>query len=551
MKPPVSVAVPNEGLSSILAIDDTEINLDLIQSALKGKYEIHLASSAQIALEKLSQVRVDLILLDVIMPKMDGFELCKVLKNDIRYADIPILFLTAKTDEESISQGFALGASDYITKPFRFSEIIARIDNHLELKSARDHLRNNLDQLISQRKLEKLGESNERLLNERKLLQSQKMEAIGLLAGGIAHDFNNQLTGIMGATELLSMSTKGTELASFTDIIMRSSKSASDLIKRLVLFTQGGSELKAEMDLKKSLKTVSDILKHSLDKKVSLKLELMPEDAPCYGSYSDLENIFLNIAINGAQAMSGSSGQLSLSLDKKHLNEGFCKQSIYEIEPGEFYNISIQDEGGGIDPETLNKIFDPFYTTKRREGGSGMGLSQVYSILKNHNSAIDVESVTGRGACFNIYIPVMDKEKVIADDSKVDVVRAENKARIMLVDDDDRVLDVGSTILKQSGFLVDSFKDCDEAIDFYNDSHELIDLVLLDFIMPKMNGLELYECLKRINPHLRVLMITGYNETNIDQCLDAGINRFMFKPYSVSELVDSVNKTLNLTESEL
>ena len=528
----------------VLVVDDTQVNLDLISSALKNLYEVHTAISGKVALDCLLSKNIDLILLDVMMPKMTGFELCKILKNDVRYSGIPILFLTAKNDEASISHGFKLGANDYITKPFRYTEVIARIKNHLDVKLAHDQLKQNLETLISQRKIEKIEQLNERLLNERKLMQSQKMEAIGLLAGGIAHDFNNQLTGIMGATELLHLTTEGTDLEKFTDIIMRSSTSASKLIKSLALFAKSNNELQAKMDLKKSLDAVIGLLHHSVDKKIIIEKEFHVEQALCLGNYAEIENIFLNIALNGSQAMKDTGGHLKFSLKNTVLSEAHCKASNYDISPGDYYVIQITDQGSGIKEENINKIFDPFYTTKRRQGGSGMGLSQVYGILCDHHADIKVNSKIGKGTEFTIYIPVENSGIEPQTHKPVLTESSGTNHKIMIVDDDERALKVASEILRKSGFQVVAFRDCDKAQDYYKLHHSDIDLLLLDFIMPKMNGLELYKILKHINNDIKVIVLTGYNEANVDQCLDAGINDFMFKPYTISDLLSAVKNTL-------
>jgi len=262
------------------------------------------------------------------------------------------------------------------------------------------------------------------------------------------------------------------------------------------------------------------------------------------GNYAEIENIILNIALNGSQAMKSSGGELKFVLKSTVLSEGYCKASSYDISPGDYYVIQISDQGGGIEEENIGKIFDPFYTTKRREGGSGMGLSQAYSIVRDHHAGIEVKSQLGEGTTFTIHIPVKSNriEQKVDQGSHQSI--DEMNSKIMIVDDDERALNVASEILKKSGFQVVSFRDCDEARNHYKLHYADIDLLLLDFIMPKMNGLELYRELKEINRDIKVVVLTGYNEANVDQCLDAGINHFMFKPYTISDLLTAVKNTL-------
>ena len=228
----------------ILIVDDTPTNIRVLVPILMehGKFQINISNNGRDALKLLEKVKPDLILLDIMMPELDGFETCKIIKDDETLKDIPIIFLTAKNETEDLAKGFALGAADFVSKPFNSVELMARVKTHIELKQKRDLLKNTLENMVKQRTEQLEKETIEKLKLKDQLMQSQKMEAIGQLAGGVAHDFNNQLGGIIGSAELIKHFTQEEKILKYADLILGAAQSSANLTKQLLAFARKGKE---------------------------------------------------------------------------------------------------------------------------------------------------------------------------------------------------------------------------------------------------------------------------------------------------------------------
>ncbi len=380
----------------------------------------------------------------------------------------------------------------------------------------------------------------ENKLLEERIRQSEKMEAIGQLAGGIAHDFNNQLAGIMGYSEMLVERLDDKNLREYAEDILRASKRAADLTKNMLAFSRKGKYLSVPVNVHKVIEETISILNHSIDKKIELKRSLAANPAMISGDPTQLQNVLLNLALNARDAIKGT-GSILFCTENAEKDKIIDNEELANIIDIPYMKISVSDTGCGMDEETIKHIFEPFYTTKEPGKGTGMGLASVYGTVKTHNGIIKVQSQPGKGSIFSIYFPILLN---VADneDVKTDMVGAVTAARILLVDDEKMVADMVAAMLRTFGHKIIVSNDSEEAISIYRKSYKDIDLVIMDMVMPKMSGKEVFVSMKEINPQVKAILSSGYSiDGDAQSILDAGAKAFIQKPFIMKEL----NKLIN------
>jgi len=378
---------------------------------------------------------------------------------------------------------------------------------------------------------------------EQRLAQGEKLQAIGLLAGGIAHDFNNQLSAVLGYAELLEMKAQDDQVRSFAQKIKVSAKRAAGVTQQLLAFSRKKDSFEVPIRIDRLINEVASILEHSIDKKISIRKNLNASHCTVLGDLSQLQNALLNIAINARDAMP-EGGELSFKTDLKVLDERYCQERPEELVAGTYLQLQVTDTGTGIEPNNLKKIFDPFFTTKEVGKGTGMGLASAYGTLRSHHGFIEVSSQLGTGTTFSLYLPLyMEQEMAQQLGAKLDLQRGEG--RILLVDDEELVCKVSSAMLKELGYQVTCFPDGEAAFDYYRDNWRNIDLVILDMIMPKLNGMETYAAMKQVNPEIKAIMASGYSgEKQVEEILQQGVIAFISKPMEHKELASTIARAL-------
>ncbi len=381
---------------------------------------------------------------------------------------------------------------------------------------------------------------------EQKLHQAEKMEAIGQLAGGIAHDFNNQLGGILGFADLLRTdSERGSTNEEYADRIITSVKRASDLTSQLLAFARKGKFTEAPVDIHRLIFEVVSLLRHSVDKKVNVIQHLNAPIATVLGDASQLQNAILNLGLNARDAMEGG-GELLFSTENRSFDSELCEKIPFEIDPGDYLEISVSDTGCGMDEELKRRIFEPFFTTKEQGKGTGMGLAAVYGTIQNHSGAIDVQSDINTGTTFRVYLPLCESES--DQTSPVDVqAREKHEAggHILVVDDENVICEIATRILTSKGYTVSLCRDGQEAVELYTKEREKIDLVLLDLIMPVMNGKETFYALKKIDSDVKILLASGYSiDEDTQEMLDRGALGFLQKPFKRAKLLEKVREAM-------
>lgn len=380
---------------------------------------------------------------------------------------------------------------------------------------------------------------------EENLRQMQKMDAIGQLAGGIAHDFNNQLAGILGYGEMIQKKTEDPDLKRYATQVVTAARRSADLTRKLLMFARKGQTHTVIIDMHAMITEVSDILAHTVNKKIDIKMNLLAKECTLQGDASQIQNAFLNLGVNAADAMK-ERGELIFSTEVVDLDQEYCAALPYSIRPGRFLRISVTDNGTGISKEIQDKIFEPFFTTKDVGKGTGMGLAAVYGTVKYHGGAINLYSEPGRGTTFRVYLPLTEVEPHHIEADAPAATPAPYAARILVLDDEPLLLDLAGELLRSLGYDVALYSDPDEVLSYYQEHASEIDLVLLDIVMPKRDGVEVFEEMRRINPSARVVVASGYSANAAsDDLLKAGALAFVQKPFDQADLSAVVAKALS------
>jgi PAS domain S-box-containing protein len=377
------------------------------------------------------------------------------------------------------------------------------------------------------------------------LIQSQKMEAIGLLAGGVAHDFNNLLTGIMGYANLLSEGRdRDPDTLKAAGVIQGAAERASRLTAQLLGFARKGKNRAVPVDLHKLIDGVLALLDRTLDKKITIVSRFFAEPLSTVGDPSQLEQVLMNLAMNACDAMPGG-GELRFVTEPFEFDEAWCR-AHRGARPGRYAALYVGDSGVGIPQELIGRIFDPFFTTKEQGKGTGLGLAMVFGIVKNHGGYIDVESHPGCGAVFKVYLPLTDEVEAPAELRPPSLrVMGAARGRILLVDDQEEVREVCGAMLATLGYEVVTASDGLEGVEAYARLAEGIDLVIVDMVMPNLSGRDCFRRIRDIRPDVRAILSTGYSlEGAVEETMREGICGFIQKPYRLEQLARAIEEAL-------
>ncbi|MBN2790162.1 MAG: response regulator [Candidatus Delongbacteria bacterium] len=386
----------------------------------------------------------------------------------------------------------------------------------------------------------KKAEVRERLFQE-KMQHSEKMEALGNLAAGIAHDFNNILMGIQGNISILKLKLNEDEKSSEKlGKIENYIDSASNLAKQMLGIAKGGKYDLISLNMNEIINSVLKFFIRT-NKDITTVENLDKDLKNIEADKTQMHQIILNIMVNASQAIV-SKGEIYVETKNVILNSDFVEP--YNLPTGEYIKISIKDNGIGMDKETQKRVFDPFFTTKHREKGTGLGLSSVFGIVKNHNGIITLHSTKGIGTIFDIFLPVTQKDLDENDFDPKELIYGDNQ-KVLIIDDEKLVLETTSEVLKSLNYLPILAMSGTDGLDIFKKEHENIKLVILDMIMPKMDGEEIFRELKKIDPKVKVLVSSGYSVTNkITKILENGGSGFIQKPFNITDLSIKVKNIL-------
>ncbi len=379
---------------------------------------------------------------------------------------------------------------------------------------------------------------------EERLVRAQKMEAIGTLAGGLAHDYNNLLTAILGYSSMLLKKLQAHEpFYKPVSIIHEAAKRGAELGRKILTITRKEQREVKPVDLNEIVRTSLELLQRSLPKDIEIITHLADGLPLTQADQSQLQQVIINLAVNARDAMPGG-GKLTIETSLSGVNG--TGGPAPDARTGGMIKLSVADNGAGIDAETQAKIFDPFFTTKDVGKGTGLGLYIVHSIVHNHGGHINVYSEPARGTQFTIYLPV------IAPDAGTttcpEVTEVTGSGTILVIDDEPHVREMCRDMLGALGYTVLLAENGMAGIKTYREGQRKIDLVILDMIMPKMGGPEVFATLKTIDPAVKVLLYSGYSNSSlvgIDELLKRGVSGFIQKPFSAEDISVAIKKALS------
>ena len=634
----------------IWVVDDDETALVSAENVLRDEgFTVMTFSDPVVALERALSKPPDLIVLDVLMPGLDGFQFCARLRAHPAGRGVPILMATALEDTNSINQAFQAGATDFTTKPLNWeiethrlrymlrtaemakelrereqetraakedwertfnsiSDVVTMLSPDLKVLRANSATASVLEKPLSsivgshcyqlfqnakepcpncpvlrtirsgvpstneiayrnpgvdcQISAAPVTDKEGRLLHvvhvardltEQKKLEAayweaQKMDAIGTLAGGVAHDFKNILLAILGFADLLESNPHLPERQrAWAGTISRAAQRGSALSSQLLTFSRKGAvrSEKRPVDFNELIRDFQKMFSQIAPKNISVQSHLAEDLTPVHASSDQLHQVLMNLGVNATQAMP-EGGSLTFSTRNVHL-AGEDQRLQPEMEPGEFVLLSVKDTGLGMDKQTLRRIFEPFFTTKKVGEGTGLGLSVVYGIVKEHRGCILCESDPGMGTTFKVYLPAFRQEFRPQIPSSIASPVAEAKSEtILVVDDEPSLRALMEVWLGEAGYSVIPAQDGETALRQYRNAQDRIKLVLLDLGMPGMTGWECLEKLRAINPEVKVLITTGYGGTDLPmQVMEKGAAGFINKPYQWPSLHSNVRRILD------
>jgi len=401
--------------------------------------------------------------------------------------------------------------------------------------------------------LEKKVEARTKALaqSERQLQQVMKMQAIGTLAGGIAHDFNNILFPIVGYTELtMDDIPEDSQARRNLEEILKATHRAKELVQQILTFSrQGGQErkcLKIQFLIKEALK----LLRATIPSSIEIESHVDENCGPIKGDPTQIHQVIMNLCTNAYHAMQASGGKLEVALKEVDISYERSQERV-GMKVGPHLELTVTDSGHGMEPEVLERIFEPYYTTKEQGKGTGLGLSVIHGIIKNHGGDITVSSQPGKGTQFTVYLPVVDEI-----DEETEAVASAGATRgseqILLVDDEKQIIDIEQQILERLGYKVTPKTDSEEALEEFAALPERFDLVITDMTMPKMTGDQLARKLMEIKPDIPVILCTGFNETITEEkALSMGIDKFIMKPIVKDELAGTIRSVLDSRKARL
>jgi C4-dicarboxylate-specific signal transduction histidine kinase/ActR/RegA family two-component response regulator len=384
----------------------------------------------------------------------------------------------------------------------------------------------------------------EHLKLEEQLRQKHKMEAVGYMAGGMAHNFNNNLSIILGNVELSILMVQKPKVSKLLQNAKIGILRSRDLIQQIITYSRKGAHQKTLTQLPSILDETITLLRSTLPSSIQLSQDISPESRSVVinADVSQIQEVLINLSNNAIQAMD-EKGELKIILETVELNQKDIPAQ-YEGSPGRYAKLSVKDSGHGMPAEILNKIFDPFFSTKEEHEGAGMGLATVQGIVAQHGGIIKVNSVPRQGTVFNLYFPLVDE--TFAEVNPINANIPIGTEKILFIDDDKMLVNLGELLLTKMGYEVTSMSESTEALKLFLANPENFDLVITDQTMPELTGKQLIEEIKKVRPNIPTIICTGYSsKIDKDMAKQLGTSAFLMKPLAMPELSQTVRRVLD------
>jgi PAS domain S-box-containing protein len=633
--------------ATILVVDDIGANRETLRELLDTEdYRLVEAADGPTALRLATETLPDLVLLDVMMPGMDGYEVCRRLRSDKCLAEVPVIIVTALDDQASRLAGIEAGADDFVTKPFNRAELrarvhsVTRLNRYRRLLEVQTTLRESQEryhkmlmfspdahfvhvdgiitfgnetfyrlmgatepsQLLGRPALdtvhpdyrESMRERQQKVINdqpmqpsemkfvrldgisvdvevasiafdfhdhqevqviarditERKrrdaqLLQAQKMEALGQFSGGIAHDFNNILSAIVGYTQLAQLVLKeNPDVRAHLNGVLKSATRATALVRQILTFSRQQPEERLPINLQTVVNESIELLRATIPSGIEFDTSVATDAPTVLANAGQIHQILMNLGINAWHAMKDFSGRLQVNLERCVVDVAHAATQP-RLHPGVYARISVSDTGSGMDLATLRRIFEPFFTTKLPGEGTGLGLAVVHGIMDSHDGVVTVYSQPGEGSIFHLYFPAHAGVALAAALAEDGPVPRGDGERILVVDDEELLTQLGQKTLVELGYIVEVTTRPAAALAMVRAAPQRFALVLTDQAMPGMTGIILASQLRKIRRDLPIILMTGYSVSLTSEVLEAaGVRQLLLKPINLHALATAVHSAL-------
>jgi len=376
------------------------------------------------------------------------------------------------------------------------------------------------------------------------LRQAQKMEAIGTLAGGIAHDFNNILSAIMGYTELSMMdATPDSRIHNNLKEIYRASNRAREMVKQILTFSRQSEQERRPIQVTPIIKEALKMLRASLPTTIEIRQNIDKEVGIIEADATQIQQLLMNLCTNAAHAMRDTGGLLEVRLTNVIVDTSLTEQ-MPDLKPGPYLKLSVVDTGHGIHPGDKERIFDPYFTTKEKGEGTGLGLAVVQGIVKSHEGGIRVDSTIGKGSAFHVYLSRIEK-KIPAEKAPISPL-ATGRERILFVDDEKALVEIGKQMLERIGYEVETRTSSVEALELFQANPARFDLIITDMTMPNMTGEKLALEIIKVRPEVPVVLCSGYSNLLAENIArEIGIKAFVMKPLVLRDLANTIRRVLD------
>lgn len=374
-------------------------------------------------------------------------------------------------------------------------------------------------------------------LLESQFLRAQRLESIGTLASGIAHDLNNVLAPILMTAQLLESQLNDERSKRLLPILISNAKRGANLVKQVLSFTRGMEGDRTLLQLKHIVREIQQVIRETFPKSIDVSISIPPSLWTIYGDATQLHQVLMNLCVNARDAMP-NGGTLTICAENFLVDENYARMHL-DAQVGAYVAITVADTGVGIAPEIIDRIFEPFYTTKEFGKGTGLGLSTVLGIVKSHGGFVSVYSEIGKGSQFKVFLPAQQTPESLEEPEKE--LPTGNGELILVVDDEDSIRDITKTSLETHNYKAITASDGIEAIALYAEHRDEISVVLTDMLMPSMDGLTTIRTLKKINPNVKIIAVSGLASTEkVNAAADIGVKAFLSKPYTAKQLLQTI-----------
>ncbi len=377
---------------------------------------------------------------------------------------------------------------------------------------------------------------------ESQFLRAQRLEGLGTLAGGIAHDLNNVLTPVMLSVQILKEKFTDEQSQKLLDILERNTQRGADLIKQVLSFARGVNGERKTIQVTHLISEIKKVIQETFPKSIEVRINVSNDLMAVAGDVTQLHQVLMNLCLNARDAMQ-DGGILGISAEQLFVDENYTRMNT-EAKVGPYIVLTVSDTGKGIPPEILDRIFEPFFTTKEHGKGTGLGLSTAFAIVKSHGGFIDIHSKVGKGTTFRVYLPAIKAERQKTDEQQLELYKGQGEV-ILVVDDESSIREVTSATLEINGYRVITARDGMEAISLYTKNRKEIKVVLMDMMMPVMDGQASIRALRKIDPKVKIIAMSGLAEKEMFSKVVDHVSVFLSKPYTTEKLLKTICESLN------